>query len=164
MITESSQICCYEFPKTNVVLFTYCQRWFNGQSLRQNFFPIRNASEARHACGSSTCINAKQFWEKSDGAQGIVGKYHHVIFVSSRNLCFITEEEIISTQRLDKVQILISLLAIQQAVVGEMEFVVVSYFITFLCAIQYSGESLSKSFLTYVYFRLWWPTSKKCSK
>ena len=45
-----------------------------------------------------------------------------------------------------------------------MEFVIVSYFITFLCAIEYSGESLSKSFLTYVYFRLWWPTSNKCKQ
>ena len=64
-------------------------------------------------------------------------------------------EEIIYTRRPDIVQTLISLLAIQQAGVGEMEFVVVSYFITFLCTIQYSGESLSKSIFTYVYFTVW---------
>lgn len=77
-----------------------------------------------------------------------MGKYHHAIFVSLR-------KRKLFTRRIDIVQTLTSLLTIQQAVVGEMESVVVSYFITFLCAIQYSGESLSKSLLTYVYFRVW---------
>ena len=47
LIIESSQnlFFCDIFPETNVVLFTYYQRQFNEQFLRQNFFPKRNALE-----------------------------------------------------------------------------------------------------------------------
>ena len=50
----------------------------------EKFFSDSKRLGARHACGSSTCVNAKQCWEKSVGVEGIVGKYHHVIFTSSR--------------------------------------------------------------------------------
>ena len=44
LIIESSQnIFFMVFLETNVVLFTYCQRYFNGQSLRENFFLMQNS-------------------------------------------------------------------------------------------------------------------------
>lgn len=42
-------------------------------------------------------------------------------------------------------------LAIQQAVVVEMEFAIVSYYITLVCVFHYSGESLSTRCLTCVH-------------
>ena len=49
------------FPETNVVLFTCFQRSFLGQSLRENFVPMRNALDRSY--------RDRNYWKRSSQAE-----------------------------------------------------------------------------------------------
>ena len=60
-IESSKNFYCNVFPETNVVLFTCFQRLFIGQSLRENFVPMRNTLDRSY--------RDRNYWKRSSQAE-----------------------------------------------------------------------------------------------